>query len=123
MYVRARQYLAHEGEKSSNSDSISDNQKMDNLIFRAIRNSALPPHEKNLDRLAQEAAVVIVAGGETTARSLELGVFYILNNPSVLARLQEVAAKAMPDVSKTPSAKSLEEIPYLVSAYLNLQNP
>ena len=116
MYARARHYLLHEEEKSSDKNSISNNQKMDNLVFRTIRNSALPPHEKNLDRLAQEGSTVIIAGGESTSRMLELGVFYILTNPSVLARLQEEAAKAMPDVSKTPSTKSLEDIPYLVRA-------
>lgn len=116
MYARAKQYLTQEEEKSS-SGSIIDTPKMDNLVFRTIRNSALPPHEKSLGRLAQEGLTVIVAGGESTARMLELGILYILTNPSVLARLQEEAAKAMPDISKTPSTKSLEEIPYLVSLY------
>ena len=113
MYARARQFLVHEGEKSS-SHPISESQRSDNLVFRTIRNSALPPHEKSLDRLAQEAFTVTVAAGESTARMLELGVYYILTNPSVLARVQEEAAKAMPDVANTPSTKSLEDIPYLV---------
>lgn len=86
-----------------------------NLLFRTIRDSALQADEKNIHRLAQEGFTVIVAGGETTARTLEVGVFYILTNPSVLQRLQEEATKAMPNVSRTPSTKDVEKIPYLVS--------
>ena len=112
MYARAERYLAH--EENDSDEFVSGVKDGKNLVFRTIRDSALQADEKNLHRLAQEALTVIVAGGETTARMLELGVFYILTNSGVLKQLQEEAAKVMPDVSKTPSTKDLEQTAYLV---------
>ncbi len=102
-------------EKDSNSGSLADEKKLGAPLFRYMRSSSLPPHEKGLHRLAQEAFSVVVAGGETTARMLELGIFYILDNPLVLQRFRDELSKVMPDVTKIPASKALEEVPYIVS--------
>lgn len=113
MYGRAEEYLAHEEKVDGAVPSHAKDDK--DLLFQTIRNSSLPAHEKDIHRLAQEAFSVIVAGGETTARMLESGIFYIVTTPSVLKRFQDEAVRIMPDVSKTPSAKALEEVSYVVS--------
>ena len=115
MYARAKRYLLH--EEKGHIESASGVEKRNNLLFRTLRDSALQANEKNIHRLAQEGFTVIVAGSETTARMLELGVFFILTNPSVLRRLQEEATIAMPDVCRKPSIKEVEKITYLVSLF------
>lgn len=116
MYTRAKIYLA--AEQNGNSGTLADEKKLSAPLFRCMRSSPLPAHEKGLHRLAQEAFAVVVAGGETTARMLELGTFYILDSPLVLQRFKDELSKVMPDVAKIPSSKALEEVPYIVS-----QNP
>lgn len=83
-------------------------------LFQCISDSNLPAHEKSAKRLAHEAVVVISAAAETTSRALSITMFYILSEPQVLRRLRDEIDIAMPDYSILPSAKSLEELPYLV---------
>lgn len=84
-------------------------------LFDAILDSSLPPHEKSISRLANEAFVVAVAGGETTARTLTFVIYYIHTNPRVLERLLAEITTVMPKSSDVPSIKTLQELPYLVS--------
>ncbi|KAL8947878.1 MAG: hypothetical protein Q9222_005893 [Ikaeria aurantiellina] len=113
MYTRADRYLAEEGK--SEEKPMSGATRVRDWIFRCILESSLPAHEKTVDRLAHEGFSVIVAGGETTSRVLAIGVFYILEHPLALQRIQEVAEKVMPDVSKPPASKALENLPYLTA--------
>ncbi|KAA8574347.1 hypothetical protein EYC84_005830 [Monilinia fructicola] len=82
-------------------------------LFDAILDSSLPPHEKSISRLANEAFVVAVAGGETTARTLTFVIYYIHTNPRVLERLLAEITTVMPKSSDVPSIKTLQELPYL----------
>ncbi|KAF7952621.1 uncharacterized protein EAE97_002118 [Botrytis byssoidea] len=84
-------------------------------LFQCISDSNLPAHEKSAKRLAHEAVVVISAAAEITSRALSITMFYILSEPQVLRRLRDEIDVAMPDYSVLPSAKSLEELPYLVA--------
>ncbi|TGO68998.1 hypothetical protein BELL_0796g00030 [Botrytis elliptica] len=84
-------------------------------LFQCISDSNLPVHEKSAKRLAHEAVVVISAAAETTSRALSITMFYILSDPQVLRRLRDEIDIAMPDYSILPSAKALEELPYLVA--------
>ena len=85
-------------------------------IFHAIHNSTLPPHEKSVDRMAEEALVIIAAGGETTSRVLTMAIYYLLVNPAALKRLNGEIFRVMPNVNVMPSVKSLETLPWLVSS-------
>ena len=68
-----------------------------------------------MERLAQEGFVMIAAGGETTSRVLSVAFFHIISNPRVLRRLQEEITTVIPDATILPSAKTLEELIYLVT--------
>ncbi|KAL8713813.1 MAG: hypothetical protein Q9225_006701 [Loekoesia sp. 1 TL-2023] len=113
MYKKAERYL--EMEEKGEDEPVSNSKKRSAPVFQCIRESALPAHEKDVHRLGQEAFTVTSAGGETSSRILALGVFYILTHPIILHRLQQEAECFMPDMSKTTSAKALEEAVYLVS--------
>jgi cytochrome P450 len=58
--------------------------------------------------------ISIVGGGlSTTADTLRIGTFHILNRPEVLKRLKAELATVMPDPTESPPLKDLEALPYL----------
>lgn len=83
-------------------------------LFLSICESSLPGCEKEVERLAQEGFVMIAAGGETTSRVLSMAIFHIVSNPSVLQRLQKEIMTVMPDATRRPSVKALDELIFLV---------
>ncbi|KAL2061941.1 hypothetical protein VTL71DRAFT_7319 [Oculimacula yallundae] len=82
-------------------------------VFHGIYQSSLPFEEKSLNRLSQEGLVMIVAGSESTSRTLMLATYYLLSTPSVLANLKKELVEAMPDPSVVPSVRILENLPWL----------
>ncbi len=86
-------------------------------IFRTILQSSLPPQEKSSKRLGQEGFVAIAAGGETCARMLSNGLYYIhANKDRVLPTLLQELMEVMPAPNVQPDLKALEQLPYLVGA-------
>lgn len=87
-------------------------------IFNSIlSSSSLSPEEKSTNRIAQEGFVIVVAGGETTARVLTMITFHLLaNRDSALLRLRKELTAAMPDESARVDIKTLEQLPWLVSS-------
>ncbi|KAI1140807.1 cytochrome P450 [Hypoxylon sp. FL0543] len=86
-------------------------------IFHTILDSKLPPHEKSVERLSDDAQVVVMAGTITTAATLELITFWLLSQPETLQKLKEELRTVMPsvdDVGKVPLA-TLEALPYLTA--------
>lgn len=86
-------------------------------IFHAILDSKLPSHEKTVERLTEEAQVLVMAGTLTTASTLELMVFWLLKQPATLQKLKNELRAVMPsvtDVGNVPLA-ALEALPYLTA--------
>ncbi|KAI0408575.1 cytochrome P450 [Xylaria palmicola] len=86
-------------------------------IFHAILDSKLPPREKSVARLTEEAQVLVMAGTLTTASTLELMTFWLLKQPETLRKLKNELRTVMPsvsDVGKVPLA-TLEALPYLTA--------
>ncbi|KAI9666683.1 MAG: hypothetical protein M1821_004619 [Bathelium mastoideum] len=82
-------------------------------VFGAILDSDLNPSEKSPLRLMDDGISVVGAGVLTTADTLRVTTFHILNRPEVLAKLQAELAAAIPDPSTSPSLKVVEQLPYL----------
>jgi cytochrome P450 len=57
-------------------------------IFHEILNSKLPPEEKTLARLGDEASVTLAAGTLTTSWTLSVAIYYLLTSPSILKNLK-----------------------------------
>ena len=112
MHFHARRYVSQNQKDEKHADIETD--AVNATLFQCICESPLPAHEKEVKRLAHEAVVVIAAGSETTSRVLTITMFYILSNKPVLKRLQDEIRTVMPDASKIPSTKTLQELPYLV---------
>ncbi|KAK5111794.1 hypothetical protein LTR62_004714 [Meristemomyces frigidus] len=69
----------------------SDNYKCaTRSVFYELRDSPiLPPHEKSVDRLQDEATLLIMAGTESPAKTLTITAFYLAYMPEVMHRLRE----------------------------------
>lgn len=96
-------------------ENNADNPAAQCVIIEALRNPAIPPQDKTIERLVDEGMVFGFAGTETTGRSLAVGSFYILSDKSVLARLRgELAVAVGKSTNKKLTLSELEKLPYLV---------
>ncbi|MCJ1451061.1 hypothetical protein MMC28_001395 [Mycoblastus sanguinarius] len=82
-------------------------------VFRHLLDSDLPPQEKSLNRLHDEATVLVAGGFATTAWALSVGSFYIINSPSVFQMLPAELVNVIPDPTISVSLQDLERLPYL----------
>ena len=83
-------------------------------IFDALKDPSLPPEERSLQRLQDEGVIMVIAGTETTARSLTVAAFYLFQDRSLLLKVREELRQAMPTPTTEPSWTQLEQLPYLV---------
>ncbi len=81
-------------------------------IFQEILSSKLPDEDKTQKRLAEEAQIVVGGGVETTAFTLCIAAFHIINTPRIYQRLHADLVAAFPNRS-TLELHSLEHMPYL----------
>jgi cytochrome P450 len=82
-------------------------------IFHALIDSNLPPEEKGVERLTDEADTIIAAGQETLSLVLTYISYHLLSNPTVMRSLKEELAEAIPDVDVAPLQATLMNLPYL----------
>ena len=104
-------------------DNIRQEGELPRTIFQTLLESDLPPQEKTLERLTQEAQVIIGAGSDTVANALTVATFHILDNPNVLKSLKKELENAMPDSKKEASLLVVENLPYLVSPFRSSSMP
>jgi hypothetical protein len=86
-------------------------------IFHELINSDLPPEEKTVLRLWQEGQTVVGAGADTTANTLTVLTFHLLDNPDKAARLKKELETVMPSPASRARLLDLEKLPYLVRSY------
>ena len=83
-------------------------------VFHQLRDhDDLPPSEKSLPRLVQEAQSLVGAGTLTSTHMLSITTYHILANPPILSRLTTELAEAIPDAATPCSWQNLERLPYL----------
>ena len=88
---------------------------MPRTVFHSLLDSSLPPEEKSVERLWQEAQVIIGAGTDTTANTLAVTTFHLLNNPKKNTKLRKELETAFPDRHVPLKLTAVEQLPYLVS--------
>ena len=84
-------------------------------LFDEYLDKDLPPEEKETWVLQGAAANFVGAGTETTARTLAVTSYYLLQNPKMLEKLRGELRAVMPTRDSRPSLPKLETLPYLVS--------
>ncbi len=102
---QVQQVLDEQGREKLNDEPTT--------IFRELVKSDLPAEDKTLRRLSDEAAMVLGAGGETTAQSLVRTFYHLLQTPHAIAKLRDELAIAMPEPNKIPPLAALQNLPYL----------
>ena len=84
-------------------------------LFSTLLASPLPLSEKLPKRLAHEGFEILLAGTDTTARTMGLAVYHILANPDVLYALKVELKNAIPKPDDRVDLGVLESLPWLVS--------
>ena len=64
--------------------------------------------------MAHEGTELFAAGAGASSRTMSSAFYHLLTNPSALAHLRVEIMDVMPNINVIPSAKSLEELPWLV---------
>jgi cytochrome P450 len=82
-------------------------------IFDSMLRSDLDAHDKEPQRLADEAAAVVGAGTETTSWALSVITFHLLTKPKLLANLTHELQRVVDDPLHLPGWTALESLPYL----------
>ena len=85
-------------------------------VFHVVLDSSLPPSEKTVNRITDEAFVMIVAGGETTARTLTNALYHLLANPDWKDLVIKEIDTVMPDPNILCNCAQLEQLPVLTAA-------
>jgi cytochrome P450 len=93
--------------------SSKETAKQHRTIFTELLDADIPTEEKSVNRLAEEARVIISAGSITTAHLLTLTIYHILANEKVHSTLQAELKKTTTSASGTTSTQTLEPLPYL----------
>jgi cytochrome P450 len=65
-------------------------------MFAALADPTLPADERTLGRLEDEGFVILAAGTETTAWSLSVTMFYLLDNPNIHSELYDEIEGVIP---------------------------
>lgn len=84
-------------------------------IFHTLLESNLPDEEKSLERLWQEAMLIVGAGTDTTGNALTVTTFHLISNPDKLAKLRKELEAAIPNRFQPAKLIVVEKLPYLVS--------
>ncbi|KAK6597436.1 benzoate 4-monooxygenase cytochrome p450 [Botrytis cinerea] len=84
-----------------------------NTIFHELRDSnLLPPEEKTIKRLADDGNIMVGAGGETTAQTLAVLFYHLLDNPEMLLKVKDEISTLGEDITWG----RLENLPFLSAA-------
>ncbi|KAL8646497.1 MAG: hypothetical protein Q9226_006828 [Calogaya cf. arnoldii] len=90
-------------------------------IFETLLDSDLPPFDKSVDLLVEDAQTMVGAGSITTSFPFTLGTYYILSDASVLEKLTKELETALPSTESKPlSLVKLEKLPYLGAIRLEI---
>ena len=84
-------------------------------VLHEIYNSDLPPSDKSISRLTQEAQTLVGAGTETTGNVLSVTTYYLLSNPSIAKRLKKELVESGSDVKQLASKEDLQKLPFLAA--------
>ncbi|KAI1620452.1 putative cytochrome P450 [Exophiala viscosa] len=99
----------------ANNRTSGGEKKATGTIFQALLDSDLPDQEKSADRLQDEGQTLVGAGSETTAKSLSVITFYLLDDKQKLAKLRAELKTVMPTPTSDVSLTALEQLPYLTA--------
>lgn len=103
-------------QASNDRSALNDEKDKTVTVFRElIADPDLPPSEKQLRRLQDEAQLVVAAGITTVGWALSVGAFHIIGQPKIFQRLRSELVSAISDPNKQLPWAELEKLPYLTA--------
>ncbi|RBR24491.1 uncharacterized protein FIESC28_02687 [Fusarium coffeatum] len=97
------------GEFLSNKSSEAKG----SILFGALADTHIPPHERTVERMLDEGTVILFAGTETTSRTLAITIFYLLTHPECLKKLRDELSSLPKSKNNQHPLSTLENLPYL----------
>ena len=102
-----QQVLAHD-------EIYKDPFKNDHTILEALRDDdGLPTHEKTVERLTDEATILVIAASESPAKTLALIHFHLMKDLSIVRKLRNELDLLESAADSRLSLAQLEKAPYL----------
>jgi cytochrome P450 len=101
--------------KAERAGEKKPREKKNKTVFDELLEKDLPPSEKETSVLLGAAMNFLGAGTETTARTLAVTCYYLLQDRSLLAKLRDELREVLPTRDSKPPLPKLESLPYLVS--------
>lgn len=96
------------------ADKKNDSKDGRSLFYELRDTPILPPEEKTVKRLQDEATLLIMAGTESPAKSMSIATFYLLRHPAIMNKLRNEFEKIRNGLAtKNPSLKTLMAMPYV----------
>ncbi|CAN8106456.1 unnamed protein product [Discula destructiva] len=95
------------------SDQHAGFTKSRSVIVSALADVGVPAADKTMDRLADEGETIIFAGIDTTARTLAVAWFHLLNNKMLLSRLRQCLESAPRQHDGPWTTAELESLPFV----------
>lgn len=87
-------------------------------IFRTLLAADLPPYDKSVRVLMEDAQTLLGGGSVTTSMALALATYYILSDESVFKTLTNELTMAIPDTDHPLPLVELEKLDYLTATTL-----
>ncbi|MCJ1318280.1 hypothetical protein MMC15_003608 [Xylographa vitiligo] len=84
-------------------------------LFHELIQSDLPESDKSVERLTNEALIVVGAGTIPTSWTLAVATYHLLASPRILAILKNELKSAIPDPNVYVPLAVLDQLPYLVA--------
>ncbi|GIC86142.1 uncharacterized protein Aud_002505 [Aspergillus udagawae] len=78
------------------SSEKKDTSTAKSAILESLANERIPAQERSMKRLVDEGLVITIAGTETFARALSVGLFYLIQNETLITKLRAEVAAAVP---------------------------
>ncbi|KAJ5198876.1 hypothetical protein N7491_000557 [Penicillium cf. griseofulvum] len=82
-------------------------------VMEVMCGPSMPENMRDAGRLSNEGFSMIIGGTETTARSLSIAAFRLLENELIKTKLREELRTVMPTPESRPTWRQLEQLPYL----------
>lgn len=93
-------------------------------VFHELKDSSiLPAEEKTIDRLEDEATLLVMAGTESPAKSLGIAAFYLLHQPEMMEKLRSEITEAKQVHGRALSVPDLLGLPYLSAVLTEAVSP
>lgn len=99
--------------KKAKAEKEAGVMKEGKTIFGYLLESDLPPSEKSIQRLTDEATSLFAAGTETISWALAVITYHVLSKPEMLEKLTAEVAQVVDSSGELPPWAALEKLPYL----------